>query len=90
MKLLGLLGAFRPELNEVVISHPSIFKEVAFLGRPGTRIPYVDVYTLHYQIHPEDVIVTIAPSLAWTVPNAEFMAELRAGLQRVQRVIEAG
>jgi hypothetical protein len=89
MKLLALLGSFRPELNEVVISHPSIYPEVGFLGRPGSRIPYVDAYTLHYQIHPEKIVVTVAPSLAWTVPNAEFIAELREGLQRVQRIIEA-
>jgi hypothetical protein len=90
MKLLAMLGHLRPQLHDVLVSSPSIFKEVPLVGRPGTRIPYVHAYGLHYQVHRDHVVVCVAPSMSWTVPNAELMTELRAGLERVQQVIEGG
>jgi hypothetical protein len=85
LRLLGLLE--KPEQREAVVSHPEIYPEVPVVGRPGVRLPYVKHFALHYQMFRNNTVVTLMPSVAWTVPNAELMAELRASLERIQSII---
>jgi hypothetical protein len=83
--LLRLLGQFDPaRRREVVISHPEIYPEVTIVGRPGVRLPYVKYFGLHYQMLPGKTVVTLMPSVNWNVPNVELIAQLRAGLERIQ------
>jgi hypothetical protein len=76
--------------QEVLISHPKIYPEIPVVGRPGIRLPYVDYFGLHYQIMADQIVVTMMPSVNWTVPNVEFVAELRANLMKIQQIIQGG
>jgi hypothetical protein len=42
---------------------------------------------LHYQIFEEKIIITMMPSVTWTIPNAELITVLRESLQRIQWVV---
>jgi len=86
--LLRLLGLFKPvRRREVVVSHPTIYPQVPVVGRPGIRLPYVKYFALHYQMLEDRTIVTVMPSVSWTIPNAELIAVLRENLERIQLII---
>ena len=88
--LLRLLGHFDPtKQREVIVSHPEVYSEIPVVGRPGIRLPYVKYFGLHYQILEEKIVVTVMPSVSWTIPNAELIAELRGSLQRIQSYLES-
>jgi hypothetical protein len=72
---------------QVVISHPELHPEVAVIGRPGVRVPYVGCFGLHYQIWREQIVVTPMPSPRWSVPNAELVAEIRTALERIEQLL---
>ncbi len=76
--------------RQVILSHPRIEPEVLLLGRPGVRLPYVKHFGLHYQIHEHDIVLTVMPSLSWTVPNRGLIAELKRGLDTVCSVLSGG
>jgi hypothetical protein len=88
--ILRLFGLFKLNRQEVLISHPKIYPEIPVVGRPGIRLPYVDYFGLHYQIMADQIVVTMMPSVNWTVPNVEFVAELRANLMKIQQIIQGG
>ena len=46
------------------------------VGRPGVRLPYVRYFGLHYQMLDDRTRFTVMPGRSWTIPNAEFAAEL--------------
>ena len=62
--------------RDVVLSHPAIVSEVPMVGRPGVRLPYVRYFGLHYQMLDDRTRFTVMPGRSWTIPNAEFAAEL--------------
>ncbi|MDZ7331587.1 MAG: choline/carnitine O-acyltransferase [candidate division KSB1 bacterium] len=89
MALLRLFGLFRPAFQrEVIVSHPEIYPEVPVVGRPGIRLPYVKYFGLHYQMMADRIIMTMMPSVKWSIPNADFIAELKKNLQLMQQIIE--
>jgi hypothetical protein len=81
--VLRLMGKFRSD-REIVVSHPKVYPEVPVMGRPGIRLPYVRYFALHYQIMEEKTVITLMPSVEWTIPNAELIAVIREALQRIQ------
>jgi hypothetical protein len=85
--LLRVLRLYRPRRGGVVVSHPAIYPEVPVVGRPGVRLPYVQLLAMHYQIMDERIVLTIAPSTRWRVPNAELVADLRESLRFVQSTL---
>ncbi|MDZ7309247.1 MAG: choline/carnitine O-acyltransferase, partial [candidate division KSB1 bacterium] len=87
VKILRLLGCYRPLPREVLVSHPEIYPTVPVFGRPGVRLPYVKYFGLHYQIMDEKIVITVMPAVGWTIPNAELVAEVRESLQRIQNLI---
>lgn len=88
--LLRLMGLWRPEQREVLVSHPATYPEIPIIGRPGIRIPYVKYFGLPYQLFEDRIVITMMPSVSWTIPNAEFVAVLRECLQRIQGIICSG
>jgi hypothetical protein len=72
--------------DRIVISHPAIYPEVALLGRPGVRLPYVSHYGLHYQMFSDHVILTLMPGQKWTVENAVLVNAVEASLQEVAHI----
>jgi hypothetical protein len=89
MALLRFLRLYRPIPHEVLVSHPEVHPEIPVLGRPGVRLPYLSRFSLHYQIHDEKIVVTVAPSIAWTVPNVELAEALKVSLDDLRRAIVA-
>jgi len=72
---------------EVIVSHPSFFPEAPMLGRPGVRLPYVKYFGLHYRMLDDSIIVTMMPSLDWSIANAEVMSVLKKKLQDLKEMI---
>ncbi len=89
MLLLWVLRLYRPKRGGVVVSHPAIHPEVPVVGRPGVRLPYVEHLALHYQIMDERIVLTIAPSPRWRVPNVELIADLRESLSFILATLRA-
>lgn len=73
---------------EVVLSHPTIFPAVPLVGRPGIRLPYVKYFGMHYQIHPDRVLLTLMPAPDLPVTNAELAAAIEQSLQEIKRLCE--
>lgn len=86
MQLLRLFNPLRQ--REVIVSHPEIYKEIPVVGRPGIRLPYVKYFGLHYQILSDRIVVTMMPSVKWTVSNAEFITELEKNLKRIHLIVQ--
>ncbi len=82
--LLRLLGYYKPVVREVILSHPRTAPETPIIGRPGVRLPYVKYFSMHYQIMENKTVITMMPSVTWTIPNAEFMAELKECLLKIR------
>jgi hypothetical protein len=72
--------------REILISHPEIYPEIPVVGRPGIRLPYVKYFGLHYQILPQRIVITLMPSVTWTIPNTQVVAELKAALDAIASV----
>lgn len=72
--------------KDVVISHPLIYPEIAVVGRPGVRLPYVNHFGLHYQIYPREIVLTFMPGLRWKTPNAVFAKDIERALHDVLAV----
>jgi len=87
LKILRILGWHKSVGREVLVSHPTIYPEIPVIGRPGVRLPYVKYFGLHYQIFEEKIVVTLMPSVSWTVPNAEVIAVLQESLEQIQALI---
>jgi hypothetical protein len=90
LRLLALLRLYQPVIHQVLISHPTIHPEVPVVGRPGVRLPYLEAFTVHYQIFDETIRVTLAPSVVWLIPNVELVAELGDSLRRLRMMLEPG
>ncbi len=87
MTTLMAIKALKPHQKEILVSHPDIYPEVSVFGRPGIRLPYVKYYGLHYQILDEKIVITMMPGFHWKIPNAEFMRELQASLEKIRSII---
>jgi Choline/Carnitine o-acyltransferase len=85
---LRILGLYRNNPREVLVSHPEIMDVIPVIGRPGVRLPYVRYYGLHYQIMDEKTVITMMPAVVWTIPNAAFIEELKSSLQKIQKALE--
>jgi hypothetical protein len=81
LKATGSLGK-----KDVVISHPQIFSEIPVVGRPGVRLPYVNHFGLHYQIHQNEIVVTFMPGLKWRTPNAIFVQDIERAIAEVLEI----
>jgi len=82
--LLRRLGFMQRSRREILISHPEIYPEIPVVGRPGIRLPYVKYFGLHYQILPQRIVITLMPSVTWTIPNTQVVAELKAALDALR------
>ncbi len=85
---LIVLGLFNNNAREVLVSHPEISDVIPVIGRPGVRLPYVRYYGLHYQIMEEKTVITMMPSVVWTIPNAAFVEEISRSLKMIQNSLE--
>ena len=74
--------------REVLISHPAVDPDVALIGRPGVRYPFIKDLTLHYQIHPDRITVTVAPSATWNISSDALAAALTGSLERIRAVVD--
>ena len=68
---LKFLGLYKPENNEIVVSHPDIRPEVPVVGRPGIKLPYIKYFGFHYQIFDDKTVITFMPSPKWKLSNGE-------------------
>lgn len=89
MLKLQLLGLLRNQEREILVSHPEIYPETPYVGRPGVRIPYARYFGLHYQIFDERTVLTIMPGMRWRVPNQALFDEIRLSLEKIVKSIEA-
>jgi hypothetical protein len=87
--LLRRLGLQKPPACDIMISHPSIDPEIAWIGRPGVRLPYVPMFALHYSVYPDQVTGTFARGGDWNTPNQQVLTELEAALRRIARLLAA-
>ena len=78
---LAAVGALPRE--RIILSHPEIFPEVALLGRPGVRLPYVSHFGLHYQMFADRIVLTMMPGKKWTSANDRFVEAVEAALREV-------
>lgn len=83
LKLINLIP------REVVISHPSIYAHVPIVGRPGVRLPYAKYFGLHYQIHPNRIVITMMPGVEWKPTNHSFIATLTDCLNQLLDALES-
>lgn len=83
--LTGQPRLFR-EPREILISHAAIERLVPLLGRPGTRLPYLRRFGLHYQIHAEETWITFMPGLLWRVSNSRLAAVLEENLKKIVEI----
>ncbi len=74
--------------RDIVISHPAIYPEIAMVGRPGVRLPYVTYFALHYQIFQDRTIITMMPGLRWNVANEKLIAELHDNIQAIIDIVQ--
>jgi hypothetical protein len=81
--ILRILGLYRVTPRQIMVSHPKIYPQVPIVGRPGIRLTYVTHFGLHYQIWDDRVVVTLMPSVAWKIPNAEIVAVLQESLEKI-------
>jgi hypothetical protein len=81
--ILRLFRLISTSSVDIIVSHPSIYAEVPVVGRPGIRLPYTRYFGLHYQIHPEKIVITMMPGLEWDVPNNKLIEELEHNLDRI-------
>ncbi len=72
--------------TDIVISHPRIDDEVQLIGRPGTRLPYVGCFALHYQVYDDRTIITLMPGRNWKIPNEELIAGIEENLRLINRI----
>jgi choline/carnitine o-acyltransferase len=72
---------------EILISHPKIYSDVSIVGRPGVRLPFVRDLGLHYQIHDRKIVITVMPSINWTIPNRDLIVALQESLVQIQNII---
>ena len=86
LKLLKRVGLHRPVERQVLISHPSIWPEVALLGRSGVRLPYIKHFGLHYQVHADRSVMTFMPGVDWKIPNEVVAEELGRALSAVRDI----
>lgn len=87
LRALRLLEATRS--FEVVLSQPSIFPEIPVVGRPGIRLPYLKYFGLHYQIHPNHIVISVMPAVDFHVDNVELVAEIERSLNEIKRMCES-
>ena len=56
------------------------------LGRPGVRLPYVNYFGLHYRMLEKSIVLTMMPSVNWTIPNEEFISILENKLEDLKEI----
>jgi hypothetical protein len=75
--------------QDVIISYPTIYPEIDVVGRPGVRLPYVNHFGLHYQIHENEILLTFMPGLKWRTANAVFVPELERAIHEILEIAQA-
>ncbi len=78
------------EKQDIIISHPKIFTEVPWIGRPGVQLDYVTLFGMHYQIFSQQIRLTIMRSNQLAVSNAELVARLRSTLITIEEKLSGG
>lgn len=74
-------------MPDVFISHPSIDHRIEYLGRPGTRYPYINLMTMHYQIREHETRLVLASPASWKEPHNEFVQRLKEKLVQLTNII---
>ena len=80
------MGHLREKVNsldrlrrpKIIVSHPAVFSEVPFVGRPGIKTPHIDCFAMHYQIGESQTTVTLIRSTKCTVSCGEIVSEIEA------------
>ncbi|HUT78112.1 MAG TPA: hypothetical protein VM285_10520, partial [Polyangia bacterium] len=75
-----LVAAATAGKPDVIVSQPGPRPGVLCLGRPGTRLPYVVHFGLHYQIHGESIILIFMPGTGSSLRPADLAASLERDL----------
>ena len=58
------------------------------VGRPGVRLPYAQLFGLHYQIFPDSIVITMMPGIHWQVSNKDLVVELESNLNKILGLFE--
>ncbi len=85
LALLGQASLF--PARDVIVSHPEIQPQVLVIGRPGARLNYVRSFGLHYQLWPDQAVLTFMPGLRWKTPNQEIVSLIQENLQKISAII---
>jgi hypothetical protein len=75
--------------TDVLISHPQVYDEVHFIGRPGVRVPYLKCFGLHYQIRERSMVLTWIPAMNWQISNAEMTKEVDRALKDIGQLVKS-
>ena len=86
--LLRKLNLLFPRPREIVVSHPEIYPGIPVVGRPGVRLPYAQLFGLHYQIFPDSIVITMMPGIHWQVSNKDLVVELESNLNKILGLFE--
>ncbi|MBV9763175.1 MAG: choline/carnitine O-acyltransferase [Acidobacteriaceae bacterium] len=78
--LLRALGLAHFGREDILISHPAIYKEVPIIGRPGICLPYLRYFGVHYQILDSSITLTWMPSTHWNIPTTALTQALADSL----------
>lgn len=81
--LLRMLKLADDGPGDILISHPQVYDEVHFVGRPGVRVPYLKCFGLHYQILERSIVLTWMPAMDWEISNAEMTKEVVRALEDI-------
>lgn len=81
--LLKVSGQIKQLRREVIISHPKIYPQLPYIGRPGVRLPYITYFGMHYQILDDQTRITIMPGQRWTTANSILANTLQNNLKRI-------
>ena len=85
LALLGQASLF--PARDVIVSHPEIQPQVLVIGRPGARLNYVRAFGLHYQLWPDQAVLTFMPGLRWKMPNQEMAGLIEENLRKIFAIV---
>ncbi len=87
IQILRMLNYLHLTKTDIMISHPTIKNSYKVISRPGVRLPYVQMFALHYQIHDEFTRVTFMPGKYWRYPNETVVRYLQKRLEQLLNVV---
>lgn len=73
--------------RDIIVSSPAILPQVLVIGRPGARLNYVRSFGLHYQLWPDQAVLTFMPGLRWKVPNQDLTNLIAENIGKISTII---